>query len=83
MENALSCAGASPPINVLLFGEYQWNKRESPLNKPEDHLGYDARMELEGREWWIDECVDPKLPQNVRRVKTWKEVVEWIDANLS
>lgn len=80
MENALACSKADPPISVLLFGDYQWNKRESRLENPQDHLGYNERLEFEhGREWWKEETVD--LPTNVTRVKDWKEVVSLIERN--
>ena len=80
VENALTCAKADPPITVLLFGDYQWNKRESRLDHPQDHLGYKERLEFEhGREWWKDESVE--LPSIVTRMKDWKEVVTWVEKN--
>ena len=80
VENALACAKADPPITVLLFGDYQWNKRESRLDHPQDHLGYKERLEFEhGREWWKDETVE--LPSIVTRMKDWKEVVTWVEKN--
>ena len=84
VENALACAGANPPVSVLLFGDYQWNKRESKVDCPEDHLGYDDRLKAEGgHEWWKDDLVDGKLPRSVNRVKNWKEVVSWAKENLA
>jgi len=77
VENALSCSQADPPINVLLFGAYQWNQRESRLEHPQDHLGYKERLEFEGgKRWWEEECV--ALPGNVVRIPDWGKVVDWI-----
>ena len=77
VENALACArDASPPIPVLLFGEYSWNRRESKLDNPEDHLGYKERLQFEhGEEWWKKESADKDFPPNIKRVKDWNEVV--------
>ncbi|KLO20042.1 hypothetical protein SCHPADRAFT_898105 [Schizopora paradoxa] len=84
VENALACAGANPSVSVLLFGDYQWNKRESKVDSPEDHLGYDDRLKAEGgHEWWKEDLVDGKLPRSVNRVKNWKEVVSWAKENLA
>lgn len=79
-ENALACGrDASPPIPVLLFGEYSWNQRVSKLENPEDHLGYKERLEFEhGEKWWEKEKVDNELTPIVKRVKDWKEVVEYV-----
>lgn len=76
-ENAFACAKhASPPVPVLLFGEYSWNRRISRLDNPQDHLGYKERLEFEhGQEWWKKERVDDELPENVKRVKNWEEVL--------
>ena len=81
-ENALACAKeASPPIPVLLFGDYSWNQRVSRLDHPQDHLGYKERLEFEhGEEWWKKESVDKELPENVKRVKNWEEVVAHVES---
>ena len=64
----------------MLFGEYSWNRRNSTVDKPEDHLGYKERLEYEhGEEWWKKEDIDDELPPNVTRVKNWKEVVAYIE----
>ncbi|KAL5534487.1 hypothetical protein ACEPAG_949 [Sanghuangporus baumii] len=81
-ENALACArDASPPIPVLLFGDYSWNRRVSKLENREDHLGYKERLEFEHKEeWWRKEKVDSELPPIVKRMKDWEEVVEYVKA---
>ncbi|KAI5123754.1 hypothetical protein M0805_000345 [Coniferiporia weirii] len=80
-ENALACArDASPPIPVLLFGDYSWNKRVSLLEQPQDQLGFQDRLAFEvGREWWKEEDVNKVLPANVKRVNDWSEVVVYIE----
>lgn len=84
VENALACAGATPPVSVLLFGDYQWNKRESKVDSPEDHMSYEVRLKAEGgQESWKEDLVDGKLPSSVNRVKNWKEVVSWAKENLA
>ncbi len=80
VENALACANADPPVPVLLFGDYEWNKRESLTDEPKDNLGYEERLKYEnGKEWWKEEYV--KLPENIRRVKDWPQVVQWVKDN--
>lgn len=81
-ENAIACArDASPPIPVLLFGDYNWNRRFSKLANPEDHFGFEERLKHEnGEEWWKKENVDKELPENVKRMKDWKEVVAYIES---
>ncbi|KAH8120464.1 hypothetical protein DFH11DRAFT_1560172 [Phellopilus nigrolimitatus] len=81
VENALACArDATPQIPVLLFGDYSWNKRESRLEHPQDHLGFKERLNFEhGREWWKDENVNNVLPENVSRVKDWKAVIAYVE----
>lgn len=76
-ENCLACGKAG--IDVLLFGNYRWNKRFSSTDKPEDDLGYNDRLKYEnGREWWKDERVDDILSGNVKRVSDWNDVIEQI-----
>lgn len=77
LENVVSCAKADPPIQCVLFGDYQWNKRESRLERPEDHLGYNVRLEFEhGREWWKDEVAE--VPEGVTRLFDWPSVVQFV-----
>jgi len=83
-ENVLACASATPPVTTILFGDYQWNKRESKVDAPEDHLSYEDRLKAEnGQEWWKEDYVDEKLPRNVTRAKDWREVVSWAKENLA
>ena len=76
-ENSLACGRAG--IDVLLFGDYSWNRRISSTEKPEDSLGYEDRLKFEGgREWWKDEKADDILPSNVKRVGDWDGVLEQV-----
>ena len=78
VENALECARASPPVKVLLFGDYQWNKRESRLDHVKDEYSYEERSRHEGSydNWWKKDSDDMHIPESlpIRRVKDWKEV---------
>lgn len=77
LENALSCIESSRPMTVLLFGEYDWNKRLSKTDEPKDWMSFDERLFYEnGREWWKDE--EYGLPERIFRVKDWQDVIEWI-----
>ena len=82
VENALACSRAEPPVPVLLFGDYEWNKRESVIREPKDEMSFRQRLEFEeGREWWKYESVE--LPDCIRRARDWSEVVEWTRENCS
>jgi len=81
LENALKCVNATPPVQVLLFGDREWNKRESKYENVKKELSFAERLEKEGgREFWKDEVV--KLPEDISltRVKGWEEVVAWVEA---
>lgn len=85
-ENAVECAQASPPVQVLLFGQYGWNEvvlRQEDRHR-EDKMTYvelEAQGEMDAalrkREERLKEAW---LPQGVERVRDWKEVVRAIEA---
>jgi hypothetical protein len=78
-ENALSCATASPPTRVLLFGDYQWNKRCSNPEDNRDAMSFDRRLEAKGgREFWKEEQLEVPEGAPLERVKDWGEVIQWI-----
>jgi hypothetical protein len=84
LSNAKQCVvNGEVLVPVLLFGEYEWNQRDSPLETPLDLMSFDERLKYEdGREWWKDEhTVLP--PSGIVRSKNWKEAVEWIKANMN
>lgn len=75
----MACAKADPPIDVLLFGDYSWNRRISSLDNPEDHFSFEDRLKHEGGvEWWKHERADDSFPSNIKRMRDWKEVVQYV-----
>lgn len=88
IENALDCATASPPVSVLLFGAYPWNRHVSRQETPEDMLAHAERVargidseagEQLGEEIaraWTGESEGQELPACVRRVRGWEDVVQ-------
>ncbi|KDQ54865.1 hypothetical protein JAAARDRAFT_693313 [Jaapia argillacea MUCL 33604] len=82
IDNAISCASYSHPTPVLLFGDYEWNKRPSVSATEKDQLGFDERCALEpGKEWWKDDEIGPSgLDDHVIwRVRDWVGVVGWVE----
>ncbi|KAJ7124746.1 hypothetical protein C8R43DRAFT_1030621 [Mycena crocata] len=80
-ENAIECSTASPPTRVLLFGDYEWNKRMSGPGDGADGMSFDRRLAAGGgREFWKEEAL--VIPEGVpiERVKDWSEVVRWVKA---
>ncbi|KAJ7923075.1 hypothetical protein B0H13DRAFT_1981588 [Mycena leptocephala] len=78
-ENAIQCSTALPPTRVLLFGEYEWNKRISGTGDGADEMSFDKRLvACGGKEFWKEETLI--IPEGVplERVKDWSEVVRWI-----
>lgn len=83
-ENALQCATSKHPTPVLLFGDYQWNKRISGSGDAKDEMAFDRRLAAEGgREFWKEETV--AIPEGVplKRAKDWSEVVRWVQIERS
>ena len=79
IENALSCASGTDPVHVLLFGDYQWNKRLSSNAGESDKISFEERLKREdGREFWKDDEIEIPDGPSLRRVKDWSEVVQWI-----
>ncbi|KAG6919590.1 hypothetical protein DXG01_004254 [Tephrocybe rancida] len=78
-ENALQCAASKKPIQVLLFGDYEWNKRVSGPLDARDEMSFDRRLEAgNGKEFWKDECVLIPEGAPLTRVRDWNEVVRWV-----
>jgi len=96
LENALACAEYVSPNgddvpSVLLFGDYQWNKRLSLPEDERDDMTYARRVELRnGDTSFLEEDArrgekalvgaNEKRGSFVRRVKDWKEVVKCVEA---
>ncbi|KAG6814040.1 hypothetical protein H0H92_003890 [Tricholoma furcatifolium] len=80
-ENALQCATYKEPTQVLLFGDYQWNKRLSGPEDAKDEMAFDRRLELAGgKEFWKEETVSIPEGAPLTRVKDWAEVVRWVQS---
>ncbi|KAL1761820.1 5' nucleotidase [Schizophyllum commune] len=86
-ENALQVVTAthlSHKIHVLLFGDYEWNKRTSSSDDAKPEMVYEERLKREnGHEFWKDEHLEDHLPPDasLTRVKSWEEVVAWVRAH--
>jgi len=78
LENAFVCARDAQPVPVLLFGNWQWNKRRSLMRDDpgcQDYLSYKERQEL-GMSWMDDEISDKEHPAGIERVYSWPGVVD-------
>ncbi|KAL1952218.1 hypothetical protein VTO73DRAFT_1367 [Trametes versicolor] len=79
-ENALKCACAAPPVPVLLFGEYAWNRQAAHYEDVKEELSFAERFEKEGRrEYWLDEKLEVPEGAPLTRVKNWEEVIQWVE----
>ncbi|KAI0080025.1 hypothetical protein K474DRAFT_1658267 [Panus rudis PR-1116 ss-1] len=83
LENALKCVQANPPVPVILFGDNEWNKRESTYKDISQELSFEQRLEKEGpgKEWWKEDEKKVQIPEGAPlvRVKDWEEVVRWVE----
>ncbi|KAJ2919327.1 hypothetical protein MD484_g1118, partial [Candolleomyces efflorescens] len=80
-ENAVQCVTAERPVQTLLFGDYEWNKRLSGPGDARDEMAYDVRLEREGgRRFWEEESVPIPEGAPLHRVRDWGEAIRWIRA---
>lgn len=85
-ENARDAASASPPVKVLLFGDYPWNAivHKHGDEQSEDTMTYvelEKRGMLEKRAERRKQLIQRAwLPEGVERVKDWNAVISWVDA---
>lgn len=76
----MKCINHVPPTHVLLFGDNEWNKRESKYTDVKTEVSFEQRLEKEGgREFWKDEEVKIPATAPLTRVKGWDEVVSWVE----
>ncbi|THH29738.1 hypothetical protein EUX98_g4458 [Antrodiella citrinella] len=81
VENSLKCIHADPPVPVLLFGNNEWNQRESKFTDITQELSFEQRLEKEGgREFWKEEKVEFPEGAPLTRVKGWEDIVAWVQA---
>ena len=79
-ENAFKTAMHLHPITVLLFGNYNWNRRRAKIGSEFQELSHEEKNRREnGRKWWKDD--EFELPQpglRIHRTETWDAVVDWV-----
>lgn len=76
LDNCMDCAKSGIP--VLLFGDYEWNKRRSGISAGVESMGFEEREKVEGtgRRWWVrDDVPDERLSPLIRRVGGWDDVL--------
>jgi hypothetical protein len=72
LETAL-CFGRTADRPVLLFGDYEWNKRVDTG----DPWTYDDKLALEdGNEWWKGDTISLRSDDNIWRVRNWEEALQ-------
>ena len=75
----MQCITASPAVPVLLFGEYEWNKRLSSAEDTREEMTYEVRLTAnEGRKFWESEQLEIPDGAPLKRVKDWTDVVRSI-----
>ena len=84
-ENAFAASQADPPVKVLLFGQYPWNRI---VYRPQNHKAVDDMTFVEREEAGLLEEGEKRreslikeawLPSTVERVDNWEGVVSWVE----
>ncbi|KIJ45669.1 hypothetical protein M422DRAFT_227393 [Sphaerobolus stellatus SS14] len=80
VENVLSCVPKHIP--VLLFGDYEWGRRISTVDGPNDRLSFETqqtqrRINGQRPDWWVEDKVT--LPDGVWKVDSWQGVIAWLE----
>lgn len=84
-ENALDASRASPPVKVLLFGQYGWNRIIlDPKQSDELDQATYAEWEAKGLMSEVEERRRKRIeegwvPEHVERVDDWQGVVQFMD----
>lgn len=75
------CASHTPPTPVLLFGDYEWNKRQSLSTDHRNDMTFARRLETEGPEFWKNDDRKVVYPEGAPlwRVRDWGETIRWIE----
>jgi hypothetical protein len=63
---------------VLLFGDYEWNRRISSPSDNRFEMVFKERERVEGREFWKKDRLELPAGLALCRVRNWEEVVEWV-----
>jgi len=75
LETALK-VGRDANRLVLLFGDYEWNKRIDAG----DLWTFDEKSALDGgKEWWKDDNTSLRSEDSIWRVRNWEEVLQWLE----
>ncbi|EJU00864.1 hypothetical protein DACRYDRAFT_22733 [Dacryopinax primogenitus] len=74
VDHTLHCATFEPAIPSLLFGEYPWGKRQSPLVTQEDYWSYQKRVEKGVHDQWMERDRIIALPDCITPTRNWDEV---------
>lgn len=82
LSNASTTTSSSAPTPTLLFGQFEWNKRQSFSTDNRPEAAFDARLAAEGPEFWKKDDVDIEAKAKeglpLWRVRDWAEAVRWI-----
>jgi hypothetical protein len=74
LETALAF-GRNANRPVLLFGDYEWNKRVDASGP----WTFDDKLALEGgKEWWKDDTIGLHSEDKIWRVQSWGQVLDWL-----
>ena len=58
---------------ILLFGDYEWNKR---IDTGEPWV-FDDKLALEGgKEWWKGDTITLRSEDRIWRARSWEEVLQ-------
>lgn len=77
----MQCITASPAVPVLLFGEYEWNKRLSSSEDTNDEMSYEVRLAAcGGQRFWESEQLEIPAGAPLWRVKNWAETVRYVQS---
>lgn len=80
-ENAMQCITASPAVPVLLFGEYEWNKRLSSATDTREEMSYELRLAAcGGQKFWESERFETPAGAPLWRVKDWADAVGFVQS---
>ncbi|KAI0306472.1 hypothetical protein B0F90DRAFT_1623372 [Multifurca ochricompacta] len=78
METALAF-GRHANRPVLLFGDYEWNKRVDT----DDPWTFNEKLALEsGREWWKEDIIRLHSEDSIWRVRNWNDVLQWLNGEV-
>ncbi|ORX36841.1 HAD-like domain-containing protein [Kockovaella imperatae] len=84
-ENALDASRSKTPCQVLLFGDWPWNRI---IRDPDDRLPEDVILYVDAKDKGLLDRVESRrqeliernwIPHGVERVSNWEQVIEWVE----